>query len=64
MWSIRWAVLNHHFVVVDVQGDSITTIDGNAGWHMEIVKNTYTLPNAEETRVTFDAYLEKVLDSH
>jgi len=29
--------LNHRFVVVGVQGDSVTSIDGNAGWYMEIV---------------------------
>lgn len=54
--------LNHHFVVVDVQGDSITTIDGNAGWHMEIVKNTYTLPNVKKRQGYFLTPIwEKVL---
>ena len=54
--------LNHHFIVVEVQGDSLTTIDGNAGWYMEIVKNTYTLPNVKKRQGYFLTPIwEKVL---
>jgi len=35
-------MLNHHFVVVDAQGASVSTVDGNAGMFQEIVSRNYT----------------------
>lgn len=34
---------NHHFVIVDINGSQVISIDGNAGMLMEIVKTTYTM---------------------
>lgn len=33
---------NHHFIVLNFDGTTITSIDGNAGTYMEIVKTNYT----------------------
>jgi hypothetical protein len=35
---------NHHFIVTDVDGGSVKSIDGNAGNLMEIIDNSYTIP--------------------
>lgn len=40
---------NHHFIVTDVQGTSIKSIDGNAGALMEIVTGDYTKSKVMET---------------
>ena len=34
---------NHHFIIVDFDGSTITSVDGNAGTYMEIIKKTYTM---------------------
>ena len=36
---------NHHFVVTEVGNGSVQTVDGNAGMYMEILKNSYSIPN-------------------
>lgn len=40
---------NHHFIITDVNGSSIKSIDGNAGNLMEIVTGGYTIPKVMET---------------
>jgi peptidoglycan hydrolase-like protein with peptidoglycan-binding domain len=53
---------NHHFVIVDVQGDKITSIDGNAGMLMEIVQKTYTMAEIKSRQGYFLTPIwEKVL---
>ncbi len=34
---------NHHFIVTDVVGKSVTSIDGNSGLNMEILGNNYAI---------------------
>jgi peptidoglycan hydrolase-like protein with peptidoglycan-binding domain len=54
--------LNHHFVIVDVTGDKITSIDGNAGNYMEIVQKTYTMAEIKSRQGYFLTPIwEKVL---
>jgi peptidoglycan hydrolase-like protein with peptidoglycan-binding domain len=39
--------LNHHFVVVGVEGTTIQTVDGNSGWYSEIIGKTITLSGVQ-----------------
>lgn len=43
---------NHHFIVVERNGSELKTVDGNAGGHHSIVKQTYTLqlPNSTNAK--------------
>lgn len=34
---------NHHFIIVDFDGSTITSVDGNAGTYMEIINKTYSM---------------------
>jgi hypothetical protein len=40
---------NHHFVVVDRNEHQLTTVDGNAGFHHSIVRQSYTLQLPKST---------------
>lgn len=40
---------NHHFIVTDVNGGSVSSIDGNSGARMEILSNNYTISEVIKT---------------
>lgn len=40
---------NHHFIITDVKGGSVDSIDGNAGALMEIISNSYTISDVMKT---------------
>ena len=52
---------NHHFIVTDVQGGVVKSIDGNAGMLMEIVQNQHSISKVNSTGGFLSPVWSKVL---
>jgi hypothetical protein len=54
-------IRNHHFIVTDVQGSIVKSIDGNAGLLMEIIESQHSVPKVVATGGFLSPIFGKVL---